>query len=66
MPKKALNAKLLWMQFEDILAPRLGLTVWDRAVYSHLLRHSNSYASRPPQRGLRQVLPLRVRHCQRA
>jgi HNH endonuclease len=27
------------MQFEDVLAPRLGLTVWDRAVYSYLLRH---------------------------
>jgi 5-methylcytosine-specific restriction endonuclease McrA len=34
------NAKLLWIQFEDILAPRLGLTVKDRAVYSYLLRHS--------------------------
>jgi hypothetical protein len=40
MPNKTLNAKLLWMQFEDVLAPRLGLTVWDRAVYSYLLRHS--------------------------
>jgi len=40
MPVKKLNAKLLWMQFEDVLAPRLGLTVWDRAVYSYLLRHS--------------------------
>jgi 5-methylcytosine-specific restriction endonuclease McrA len=40
MPNKKVNAKLLWMQFEDVLAPRLGLTVWDRAVYSYLLRHS--------------------------
>lgn len=40
MLNKKLNAKFLWMQFEDILAPRLGLTVWDRAVYSYLLRHS--------------------------
>ncbi len=40
MLSKKLNAKLLWMQFEDVLAPRLGLTVWDRAVYSYLLRHS--------------------------
>jgi 5-methylcytosine-specific restriction endonuclease McrA len=37
---KNLNIKFLWIQFEDILAPRLGLTVWDRAVYSYLLRHS--------------------------
>jgi 5-methylcytosine-specific restriction endonuclease McrA len=40
MQNKKLNPKLLWMQFEDVLAPRLGLTVWDRAVYSYLLRHS--------------------------
>ncbi len=40
MPNKILNPKLLWIQFEDVLAPRLGLTVWDRAVYSYLLRHS--------------------------
>ncbi len=40
MLNKRLNAKLLWMQFEDVLAPRLGLTVKERAVYSYLLRHS--------------------------
>jgi hypothetical protein len=40
MPNKTLNAKLLWMQFEDVLAPRLDLTVKERAVYSYLLRHS--------------------------
>jgi 5-methylcytosine-specific restriction endonuclease McrA len=40
MQNKKLNAKLLWMQFEDVLAPRLGLTVKERAVYSYLLRHS--------------------------
>lgn len=40
MLNKKLNAKLLWMQFEDILAPRLGLTVKERAVYCYLLRHS--------------------------
>jgi hypothetical protein len=40
MPNKTLNAKLLWMQFEDVLAPRLGLTVKERAVYCYLLRHS--------------------------
>src|SRR5579859_2392247 len=40
MPNKKLNPKLLWIQFEDILVPRLGLTVWDRAVYHYLLRHS--------------------------
>jgi 5-methylcytosine-specific restriction endonuclease McrA len=40
MLNKKLNAKLLWMQFEDVLTPRLGLTVKERAVYSYLLRHS--------------------------
>ncbi len=40
MLNKKLNPKLLWMQFEDVLAPRLGLTVKERAVYSYLLRHS--------------------------
>jgi HNH endonuclease len=40
MPNKKLNPKLLWIQFEDVLAPGLGLTIKDRAVYSYLLRHS--------------------------
>jgi len=40
MQNRKLNPKLLWMQFEDVLAPRLGLTVKERAVYSYLLRHS--------------------------
>ncbi len=40
MPNKKLNPKLLWIQFEDVLVPRLGLSVWDRAVYHYLLRHS--------------------------
>jgi hypothetical protein len=40
MLNKKVNAKLLWIHFEDVLAPRLGLTVKERAVYSYLLRHS--------------------------
>jgi 5-methylcytosine-specific restriction endonuclease McrA len=40
MQNKTVNAKLRWIQFEDVLAPRLGLTPFDRAVYSYLLRHS--------------------------
>ena len=40
MPRKKLSAKDLWMQFEDVLAPRLGLSIWGRVVYSYLLRHS--------------------------
>jgi len=34
------NVVLVWKQLEDVLVPRLGLTVVERAVYSHLLRHS--------------------------
>jgi hypothetical protein len=40
MLNKKVNPKLLWIQFEDVLAPRLGLTVKERAVYCYLLRHS--------------------------
>ncbi len=40
MKPKKLNPGHLWMQFEDVLAPRLGLSVKERAVYSYLLRHS--------------------------
>jgi 5-methylcytosine-specific restriction endonuclease McrA len=40
MKTKKPNAELIWKQFEDLLVPRLRLSVIDRAVYSHLLRHS--------------------------
>jgi len=40
MKRKKLNPKHLWIQFEDVLAPRLGLSVKERAVYCYLLRHS--------------------------
>ena len=34
------NAELVWKQLEDQLVPRLRLSVIERTVYSHLLRHS--------------------------
>ena len=40
MKTRKLNVELIWKQFEDLLVPRLRLSVIDRAVYSHLLRHS--------------------------
>ena len=40
MKNKKPNAEQIWKQFEDLLVPRLRLSVTDRAVYSHLLRHS--------------------------
>jgi|SRR5690242_449432 len=40
MKPKIPNALLVWKQFEDVMIPRLNLGLIDRAVYSHLLRHS--------------------------
>ena len=40
MKRKKLNLKHLWIQFEDFLFPRLRLSITDRAVYLHLLRHT--------------------------
>jgi hypothetical protein len=40
MKNKKINAVQVWKQLEDLLVPRLRLSVFDRAVYSHLLRHS--------------------------
>jgi hypothetical protein len=40
MKCKKLNAVHVWKQFEDLLAPRLRLSVYDRAVYYNLVRHS--------------------------
>src|SRR5260370_596106 len=40
MNNKKLNAVQVWKQMEDLLAPQLNFSVNDRAVYSHLLRHS--------------------------
>jgi len=34
------NAELVWKQLEDQLAPRLRLSLIERTVYAHLLRHS--------------------------
>jgi hypothetical protein len=40
MKNSKLNAEQVWKDFEDLLAPKLNFSVIDRAVYSHLLRHS--------------------------
>src|SRR5262249_54812558 len=39
MKEKKIDAVEVWKEFED-LATRLGLNVIERAVYSHLLRHT--------------------------
>lgn len=40
MKNKKPNAEQVWKQLEDVLVPRLCLSVVERAVYCHLLRHS--------------------------
>ncbi|HET8922359.1 MAG TPA: HNH endonuclease signature motif containing protein [Candidatus Acidoferrum sp.] len=40
MKNKKPNAALVWKQMEDYLAPQRNFSLADRAVYSHLLRHS--------------------------
>ncbi len=40
MTNKRLDGVQIWKQFEDLLIPGLRLSVIERAVYSHLLRHS--------------------------
>ena len=34
------DAERVWKQFEDVVAPRLGFSLIERAIYLHLLRHS--------------------------
>lgn len=40
MKNRKINAVEVWKQMEDLAVPRLRLTPYERAVYSHLLRHS--------------------------
>ena len=40
MKPKMPNAALVWKQLDDVVVPSLRLNVIDRAVYSHLLRHT--------------------------
>jgi hypothetical protein len=40
MKPKKLNTTLIWKQFEDLLYPHFGFSITDRAVYSHLFRHT--------------------------
>ncbi len=40
MNNKKINAVQVWKQMEDLLAPQLNFSLADRAIYSHLFRHS--------------------------
>ena len=41
MKNEKIDAVRVWKQMEDLVVPRLHLSVIERAVYSHLLRHSH-------------------------
>jgi hypothetical protein len=65
------TAELAWKRLEDVLVPRLQLTVNERAVYSHLFRHTRlegrrrfSFSIAWLSRGTR-VTPTPVRHALR-
>jgi hypothetical protein len=40
MKTKKPNAELVWKQMEDLVVPRLRMSLIERPVYSYLLRHS--------------------------
>lgn len=40
MKNKKIDGVKVWKQLEDLAVPQLRLSVYERAVYSHLLRHS--------------------------
>lgn len=54
------NAETTWKQFEDHLVPQLRLSVIERAVYSHLLRHSRLEGKRDVRFSIKE-LARRVR-----
>jgi 5-methylcytosine-specific restriction endonuclease McrA len=44
--QREIDAKFLWKQVEDVVVPRLRLSVIDHVVYMHLLRHSHMEGKR--------------------
>ena len=49
------NAESTWKQFEDHLVPQLRLSVIERAVYSHLLRHSRLEGKRDVRFSIKEL-----------
>lgn len=49
MKNKKPNAEQIWKQFEDLAVPRVPMSMTDRGVYSHLLRHSHLEGKRQLQ-----------------
>jgi hypothetical protein len=56
--QKEVDAKALWRQMEDVVAPQLRLGVIDHVVYMHLLRHSQLEG----KRRLRFSIPWLAHH----
>ena len=52
MKNKKPNAALVWKQLEDDLVPRLGLSLTERVVYAHLVRHSRLEGKRQLRFGI--------------
>jgi hypothetical protein len=46
------DAALVWKQLEDDLVPRLGLSLTERVVYAHLVRHSRLAGKRQLRFGI--------------
>jgi hypothetical protein len=57
MKDKRVDAAEVWKQMEDLAVPQVRLSVYERAVYSHLLRHSQIEGKRE----LRFSIPWLVR-----
>jgi 5-methylcytosine-specific restriction endonuclease McrA len=57
MTNKEIDGVEVWKQLEDLAVPQLKLSVYERAVYSHLLRHSQIEGKRE----LRFSIPWLVR-----
>jgi len=52
MKNKKPNAELVWKQLDDDLVPRLGLSLTERVVYAHLVRHSRLEGQRQLRFGI--------------
>lgn len=55
MTEKRIDGVQIWKQFEDLAVRQLRLSVADRAVYSHLLRHSRLEGKPQLRFSIRQV-----------
>lgn len=55
MKNEKFDAVQVWKQTEDLVIPQLRLTPYERAVYSHLLRHSRLEGKREIRFGIQRL-----------